>query len=251
MQKGDGVQLLKYLLKEKSIVVRERTPIEIMLYGIFLYLCKFSLRDVVMAIRIFIKRSRTAIWKWVQKFGNIIKEHIADEISDIVVIDETMLQIGDTKFWFWFVLDPENRKIIFFMISRSRTDSACQKLIYKMWKMYGKLPSIALTDGGAWYLILRRYGIQHEVISGGIRNYIERVIETIKDRTRIFDHYFPSKRWEIKHVKSWLSLYIFYYNWIRSHLSLSNNSPIFHSRKIKIDNEYKRFVLALQEVLQC
>ncbi len=63
-EKGDRVQVLKYLLKEKSIVVRERTPVEIMLYSVFLYLCKFSLRDVVMAIRVFIKRSRTAVWNW-------------------------------------------------------------------------------------------------------------------------------------------------------------------------------------------
>ena len=120
------MHLLKQLLKEKGITVRERTPIEIMLYSIFLYLCKFSLRDVVMAIRIFVKRSRTAIWKWLQKFGGVVKECIADKMPNIVVIDETMLQIGDMKFWFWFVLDPENRKIIYFMISRSRTDLACK-----------------------------------------------------------------------------------------------------------------------------
>jgi len=56
-----------------------------------------------------------------------------------------------------------------------------------------KLPSVAITDGGPWYLILKRYGIEHEIVSEGIRNYVERVIETIKDRTRVFGHYFPSK----------------------------------------------------------
>ena len=61
MQKGDGVQLLKYLLREKLIVIRERTPLEIILYSVFLYLCRLSLRDVAMAIRIFVKRSRTAM----------------------------------------------------------------------------------------------------------------------------------------------------------------------------------------------
>jgi len=132
MQKTDGMQLLKYILKEKGIVIRERTPIEIMLYSIFLYLCKFSLRDVIMAIRIFVKRSRTAVWKWLHKFGRILKECIADEMPDVVVIDETMLKIGDMKFWFWFVLDPENRKIVLFMISRSRTDLVCKKLVNKM-----------------------------------------------------------------------------------------------------------------------
>ena len=251
MQKWDGVQLLKYLLKEKFIVIRERTPVEIILYSVFLYLCRLSLRDVAMAIRIFIKRSRTAIWKWLQKFGSILENKIADNMPDVVVIDETSLQIGDMNFWFWFVIDSETRKVVFFMISRSRTNIACRNLIYKMWRMYGKLPSVAITDGCPWYLILKRYGIHHEIVSGGIRNYVERVIETIKDGTRLFDNYFPSKRWEIRHVHLWFSIYIFYYNWIRSHQSLSNNSPVFYSRGIKIDNEYERFVLALQEVLQC
>ncbi len=251
MQKTDGMQLLKYILKEKGIVIRERTPIEIMLYSIFLYLCKFSLRDVIMAIRIFVKRSRTAVWKWLHKFGRILKECIADEMPDVVVIDETMLKIGDMKFWFWFVLDPENRKIVLFMISRSRTDLVCKKLVNKMRDMYGRLPSIAITDGGPWYFALKRYGISHKVVSGGIRSYVERVIETVKDRTRVFDNYFPSKRWKIAHVETWLSLYIFYYNWIRSHQSLSYNSPIFYSRGVVTDNEYERFVVALQEVLQC
>jgi len=87
MQKRDGVQLLKYLLKEKCIVIRERTPVEIILYGVFLYLCRLSLRDVAMAICIFIKRSRTAIWKWLQKFGSILENRIADKMPNIVVID--------------------------------------------------------------------------------------------------------------------------------------------------------------------
>ncbi|MBC7129249.1 MAG: hypothetical protein H5T45_05920 [Thermoplasmatales archaeon] len=59
---------------------------------------------------------------------------------------------------------------------------ACKKLICAMRNMYGKLQSVAITDGRP-YLILKRYGIHHEIISGGIRNYVERVIETIKDRT--------------------------------------------------------------------
>jgi len=249
--KGVGVQLLKYLLKEKFVVIRERTPVEIMLYSVFLYLCRFSLRDVTVAIAIFIKRSGTAVWKWIQKFGKIVKEHLADEMPDAVIIDETTLKIGDTRFWFWFVLDPKYRKIVLFMISRSRTDLICRKLIQKMIELYVKLPSVAITDGGPWYRILRRYGIQHRIVSGGIRNYVERIIETIKDRTVIFDHYFPSKRWKINHVEFWLSLYIFYYNWIRSHSSLSNNSPIFYSKRIGIEIEFERFILALQEALQC
>ena len=53
----DGMQLLKCMLKEKFFVIRERTPVEIVLYSVFLYLCRRSLRDVAMAIRIFIKKA--------------------------------------------------------------------------------------------------------------------------------------------------------------------------------------------------
>ncbi|MBC7129444.1 MAG: IS6 family transposase [Thermoplasmatales archaeon] len=162
--------------------MRERTPVEIILYSVFLYLCRLSLRDVSMAIRIFVRRSRTAIWKWLHKFGGVLENSIADKMPYCVVIDETSLQIGDMNFWFWFVIEPETRKIVFFMINRSRTNMACKKLICAMQNMYGKLPSVAITDGRP-YLILKRYGIHHEIISGGIRNYVERVIETIKDRT--------------------------------------------------------------------
>ncbi|MBC7129521.1 MAG: hypothetical protein H5T45_07380, partial [Thermoplasmatales archaeon] len=62
------------------------------------------------------------------------------------------------NFWFWFVIEPETRKIVFFMISSSRTNMACKKLICAMRNMYGKLPSVAITDGRP-YLILKRYGI--------------------------------------------------------------------------------------------
>ncbi|OYT56731.1 hypothetical protein B6U70_03290 [Euryarchaeota archaeon ex4484_162] len=44
-----------------------------MLYSIFLYPCRFSLKDVTVAIAIFIKRSGTAVWKWLQKLGNILE----------------------------------------------------------------------------------------------------------------------------------------------------------------------------------
>jgi len=56
-------------------------------------------------------------------------------------------------------------------------------------------------------------GIPHEQVSGGIRSYSERFIETIKDRTRMFDNYFPSEyTWVTGHVHKWMILYVFYYN---------------------------------------
>ncbi|MEM2935337.1 MAG: hypothetical protein QXF32_03135 [Candidatus Thermoplasmatota archaeon] len=91
------MQLLRYLLKEKSLLIRERKPVEIILYIIFLYLSTYFLRDFVTAIHIFIRRSRTVVWKRIQKFVNIVKEYIADEPPDVAVIDETTLKNSKNK----------------------------------------------------------------------------------------------------------------------------------------------------------
>ena len=242
------MQLLRDLLKEKSIVVRERTPVEIILYSVFLYLSGLSFRRVCLAMRVFIKRSRTSAWKWVHKFGDTLRDKYSDRLPEIVVIDETAIKVGNANLWFWFVIDPKTRKLVFFMITRSRTNLAVKRLLRGMLSLYGNLPSVVITDGGSWYLVLRRYGIEHKIVSGGIRNYVERLIETIKDRTRAFDNYFPSERWRVEHVYRWLGMYAFYYNWIRSHLSLHGLSPIFYEKKLRISNEFERFIRALLEV---
>jgi len=77
-------------------------------------------------------------------------------------------------------------------------------------KTYGKKPELVVTDGGTWYKFLPRIGLSPEFVSGGIHSYVERVIETVKDRTRCFDNYFPSIHPFIAgHVKRWMDLYLF------------------------------------------
>lgn len=95
-------------------------------------------------------------------------------------------------------------------------------------------------------------GVPHEVVSGGIRSYIERVIETVKDRTRMFDNYFPSQSvWIAGPVKRWMDLFLFYYNWVRSHMIFDDNSLILAEKGIVIPTEYERFLFVLCEVVLC
>jgi len=247
----DGIEIVKRLLKEKHIVIRERTPIETQLYAVFLYLGGLSLKGVKTRL-LGIKRSRTAIRTWIQKFGGLIKGKISDALPEVVIADETLLQVKDMELWFWYVIDPKTRKLLHFMISWNRTNHACRKLFRELEAIYGKNPQLVITDGGPWYYILPRMGIPHERVSGGIRSYIERFIETIKDRTRMFDNYFPSETpWVAGHVHKWMILYAFYYNWIRSHLTFGDNSPILAEQGIVIPTEFERFLYVLQKEVLC
>lgn len=243
--------MVKRLLKEKHIVIRERTPIETQLYAVFLYLGGLSLKGVKTRL-LTVERSRTAIWTWIQQFGKLFTNKIADDLPDVIVADETLLQIKDMEIWFWFALDPVTRKILHFKITWNRTNWACKRFLEELEQKYGKKPKLVLTDGGPWYYILPRMGIPHNVISGGVRSYIERFNETLKDRTRMFDNYFPSTHsWVAGHTHRWMCLFLFYYNWIRSHMTFNDNSPILTDKGIFIRSEYQRFIYVLCEVVLC
>ena len=54
---------------------------------------------------------------------------------------------------------------------------------------------------------------------GGMRNYVERLIETIKDRLRGFDCYFPSPKKLLDSALRFSYARVGFYNYARFHLS--------------------------------
>ncbi|MEM0467110.1 MAG: hypothetical protein QXX20_05890 [Candidatus Thermoplasmatota archaeon] len=46
-------------------------------------------------------------------------------------------------------------------------------------------------------------------------------------------------------------IYAFYYNWIRSHMSFSDNSPILGEQGIVIPTEFERFLYVLRMEVLC
>jgi len=85
-----------------------------------------------------------------------------------------------------------------------------------MIETYGEKPETVYVDGGPWYHILDKMGINREIVSGKERNYLERWFQTLKNRTKNFDNYFPHNK-DTQHFENWLNGYIYYYNRIRKH----------------------------------
>jgi putative transposase len=72
------------------------------------------------------------------------------------------------------------------------TESFLRSLI----KIYGK--HIVYSDGGTWYpeayISLRLEHILHSPSSYKEKSIVERTIEYLKDRTEIFDDYYPCRK---------------------------------------------------------
>ena len=156
MSEEDGTGGLIGLLREKGIVRRERTPLGVVLWALFLYVSGASLRRTRDILEHRIRRSHVAIWTWVQRYGSALR------------------------------------------------------------------------------------GMFHG------SSYVERFNETLKDRARPFDKYFPcGLRCNLGHALHWARLVVFHYNWIRPHLSRDNRPPWDRFR----GPAWKRFKRAMEAAL--
>ena len=107
------------------------------MYGLYLYFLGLSFRNVSRAIEPFVQRSHVAVWEWVQKLNP--KQIYPCKRVSAFLIDETMIQIGDTKAWLWVVaVEPIHRVVLGGVyISRHRNMLVAEHFLYSLVEKYG------------------------------------------------------------------------------------------------------------------
>ena len=210
-----------------SILERERTSAQIIMYALYLYFLGLSFRDTSKAIRPLFEekggRSHVAIWKWVQRF-NPKHVYCCKRVSAFL-IDETMVQIGSDEAWLWIAIEPIHKQILGVYISRHRNMLVAESFLRSLVKVYGK--HTVYSDGGTWYPeACISLGLKHRLHSSYEKSVIERTIEYLKDRTEAFDDYYPcikSGLCNMLHVNKWMILFIFMHNsTVKSNINLTN-----------------------------
>ena len=136
------------------------------------------------------------------------------------VIDETLIQIGDTDdAWLWVAIEPIHNRILGVSISRHRDMLVAESFLRSLINLYGK--HIVYSDGGSWYPeACNSLGLKHTLHSPFEKSVIERAMEYVKDRTESFDDYYPCRKkavdCNLAHVYRWFVLFIFLYNLSKS-----------------------------------
>jgi putative transposase len=201
---------------------RKRTPPMIVLYATYIYLAglAFSYRRVEAFLEnLGVKRSYEAVRQWVQRFGSQLKGYFETGEARVAVVDETLIKVGGSYYWLWLAVEPERRKILLMALTQVRNALIARSILRELKRRYGRVRIV--SDSAKWYpWAAKTLALEHEVISGGIRSYVERIIETIKDRIRVFDKYFPCRCGKPEHVANFLRLFGLYYNHARTHQSL-------------------------------
>jgi putative transposase len=128
---------------------RNRTRPFIIGYTLYLYFLGLSLRNTSKALEPFVDRSYIAIiWYWIREFNpsDVFPNKKKARIIAFI-IDETMIQIGDTNAWLWVALEPIHYRIIGVYISRHRNILVAESFLRSLIKLYGK--HIVYSDGGS------------------------------------------------------------------------------------------------------
>ena len=167
-----------------------------------------------------------------KKFDKYFKS-ISDELTQNLYLgdsdewhaDETVVKINKQKYYLWICIDSETRFITSWNLSDSRDSDAAYSL-FKQAKTFGS-PGAIVTDRWKSYI---------QPIDTTFDNTKHIQVESFRDDIsnnliESFNKTFKSWYKKVKGFKSFesanslISNFIFYYNFIKSHSSLSNLTP--------------------------
>jgi len=207
---------------------RERTPLPLMLYAVYLYFCSRSLRLASYALEPIIDRSHVSLWRWVQRFASIADRFNIDRAAvQCIFVDETLIKIKGREYWLWIAYEPCLSRCLMMHLSVERTLMVCYLFLKGVRTRYGRKP--ILTDGALWYVEACNWlRLSHRVYQIEEKNLMERFIQNIKDRTECFDDYFPCRKDECdrEHVWNWLKMFILH---IHFKMNLDELSSFFYT----------------------
>ncbi len=235
-------------MEPTKFMIRERTPLPLMLYGVYVYLCSNSLRRASKILEPIVERSYEAIRQWVQRLAPICDGFDVDrKLVSSIFVDETMISIKGKQAWLWIAFEPGLRVLLAFRIGYHPQSIPDAYLFLKELRIrYGRKP--IWTDGGVWYPDACRWArLEHHVYEQELKNLIERMNQYVKDRLECFDDLFPCMKEDCdkEHVDNWVRVFRFFHNHVRVNEEIGRAPMEYDDRP-----EYQRFIdLLSKEVL--
>src|ERR1700686_3793009 len=125
-------------MDSSQFMIRERTPLPLMLYGVYVYLCSNSLRRASRILEPLMERSHEAIRQWVQRLAPITDGFDVDRrLVSTIFVDETMIRIRGRQAWVWVAFEPGLRCFLAFHVSYNRSILDAHTFLRELRRRYG------------------------------------------------------------------------------------------------------------------
>lgn len=211
-----------------------RFPLHVILTALTLYFLNNSSTRAIsqfLMINSGIKVSHVTIANWTNKFAPFFKQK-ADRfttnlnlLSDDWHADETVVFINGQKYYLWLAIDSETRFVLAFHLTKSRSSDSAYTLINR-----------AKACGEPTYFITDRLPSYNEAVATVLPNTKHVPVEPMSSDTnnnliesfnKTFKAWYKAKKGfnSFEKANNLIYLFIFHYNFIRSHGSLNNCTP--------------------------
>jgi transposase-like protein len=181
-----------------------------------------------------IKVSHVTISKWIKRFAPVFKKIAADKLlgvnlcdSDEWHFDETYIKISGEDYYLWLAIDSETRLVLDFNLSLNRDSSAAHSLLSNCRKNFGQPRSAIISDRYYAYqqpALLFFPHAQHVRVEDFDDVLNNNVIEAFNGQFKAW--YKPKRGFNsFDSANRLIATYIFFYNFVRSHLSLNGLPP--------------------------
>lgn len=220
----------------KASFKRFRFEPNIILYALVLYFeNSCSLRQIQSFLKSFfsVSVSHVSIYHWVRHFASFFKTvsnfllQKANFDSDEWHADETYIKINGIKHYLWILLDSETRVVIAFHLSAARDNSSALALFKKSRSITESQLLTIITDGLDSYNVSVTAAYpkaKHHVYTSFSDVLNNNLIESFN---KTFKAWYKTKKGfcSFDSALDMISNFLFYYNFIRCHSSLSYITP--------------------------
>ena len=193
---------------------------------------KDSFRQIsLLLFRLFnVRLSHVTVAQWCVKFAPIFNSlslsflPLMDFNSDEWHADETVVKVQGKKYYLWFVIDSETRFILGFYLS-DRSASSANAIMSKV-KSLGSPRSIVTDNWDAYNVAVSTHfpKASHICVENFDDDISNNVIESFN---KTFKAWYNTKCGFDSYLNahSLISVFLFFYNYLRPHSSLSNLTP--------------------------
>ena len=99
------------------------------------------------AIEVGVKRNRKAVRDWVHKCD---LQPADDEKPNHVTLDETVIQLGEYRYWLYTAVDPETNKILYMRLYSTTTTALIERLLQELTEKHDLNDAVCLVDGAKY-----------------------------------------------------------------------------------------------------
>jgi len=130
---------------ELGFVEREATPRPLIKLSIQLHLAGLSLSNTVSILELFgVERVKSTVHNWVHKADLQPEE---GHSPDHVAVDETVIQLGDERYWLYAAVDPETNELLHTKLEPTRTNVLAHAFFTELREKHDVDDAVFLVDG--------------------------------------------------------------------------------------------------------